>query len=212
MFTGIIQEVGTIRQTRRVGDGLGIQVTAPKSSRALKQGDSINISGACQTATTIGDDWFEVFAMVETLSRTNFAVLEAGAKVNLELPLSLKDPIGGHLVSGHVDCIGKITLIKAGPQSRVITIAYESGFEKYLIERGSVAVDGISLTVFDVAKSSFAVSLIPETLERTNFKFRQVGDQVNLEFDQIGKYIEKICGTDKEKLTMDFLHKHGFVR
>jgi len=212
MFTGIIQEIGTIRQARRVGDGLTIQVGAPKSSRALKPGDSININGACQTATTSGGEWFEVFAMAETIARTNFATLQSGDRVNLELPLTLNDPLGGHLVAGHVDCTGTISEIDVGPQSTKIIISYETGYSKYLIEKGSVAVEGISLTVFDIDDSSFVVSLIPETLERTNLQFRKVGDRVNLEFDQIGKYVERFLGAGKENLTMEFLHKHGFVR
>ena len=212
MFTGIIQEIGTIRQTRTINDGLAIRIEAPKSTGLLKPGDSININGACQTVTEIGNRWFGVFAMAETISRTNFPYFQADSRVNLELPLTLNDPLGGHLVSGHIDCTGIISGITPGPQSTRLTIDYETDLGRYLIEKGSVAVDGVSLTVFAITESSFAVSLIPETLGRTNFKYRDVGDPVNLEFDQIGKYVEKFLGSSKENLTMDFLYKHGFVR
>jgi riboflavin synthase len=212
MFTGIIQEVGTIRYTQKKGDGLIIRVEAPKSSELLKKGGSINLNGACQSAVNFVRDWFEVLATSETVSRTNFALFQTGDMVNLELPLTLNDPLGGHLVSGHVDDTGKVTSIKPGAESTIMEVAFKPENNKYLIEKGSIAVDGISLTAFSIKLETFSVSLIPETIERTNLKFRKIGDIVNLEFDLIGKYIEKFLNKDEETFSMDYLKKHGFMR
>ncbi len=212
MFTGIIQEVGVIRQVQKKGDGLALQVKAPESCKSLKKGGSISINGACQTAAVVSREWFEVMAASETISRTNFGLLRPGMGATLELPLALNDPLGGHLMTGHIDDTGKIVSIRPGAESTIMQISFKSEYNKYLIEKGSVAVDGISLTVFDVKSEMFSVSLIPDTIERTNLRFRNVGDIVNLEFDQIGKYIEKFLDKSGNRLTMDYLNKHGFMR
>ncbi|MCP4583028.1 MAG: riboflavin synthase, partial [candidate division Zixibacteria bacterium] len=172
----------------------------------------VGINGACQTATIIGDDWFEVYAMLETVNRTNFKAFQTGTQVNLELPLALSDPLGGHLVAGHVDITGQIKSIEPGSQSTIVKVAFTSEYSKYLIEKGSVAIDGISLTVFDIQSGLFSVSLIPETLSETNLKFRKIGEQVNLEFDQIGKYVENFINAKRGGLTIDDLNKHGYMR
>ncbi|RKX17487.1 MAG: riboflavin synthase [Candidatus Zixiibacteriota bacterium] len=216
MFTGIIQEIGIVKFAQKKGDSLLIQIESPKSSKLLKVGGSININGACQSAIKISPvssdsgSWFEVQATSETISRTNFKFLQAGDRVNLELPLSLNDPLGGHLVTGHIDDTGRITDIKPSGGSILMRIVFKPEYNCYLVEKGSVAIDGISLTVFDVETECFTISLIPETIERTNLKFRNIGDVVNLEFDQIGKYIEKFMKKDGKGLTMDFLKRHGF--
>ncbi|MCD6161156.1 MAG: riboflavin synthase [candidate division Zixibacteria bacterium] len=219
MFTGIIQERGSIKSVFKQGDALLIQVKAPQSAASLTKGASVSINGACQSAVNISDDWFEVLATPETVSRTNFQYLKAGDEVNLELPLTLNDPLGGHIVSGHVDTVGKIISLPAGghglardAESAILRISFAKEYSKYLIEKGSVSIDGISLTVFDIEPNAFSVSLIPETIEQTNLKYRRAGDNVNLEFDMIGKYVEKIFNNDKESLSMDFLKQHGFMR
>jgi len=212
MFTGIIQEVGIIKLVQKKGDGLVLQIGSPSISKTLKKGGSVAINGACQTAITIERDWFEVFATSETAKRTSFHHYQSGLRVNLELPLTLNDPLGGHLVAGHIDDTGRITSIEPGLQSTIMKIAFKPEFSKYVIEKGSIAIDGISLTVFDIQSDSLSVSLIPETISETNLKFRQIGDPVNLEFDQIGKYIEKFISANKMGLTMDDLTKYGFMR
>lgn len=216
MFTGIIQEIGIVKYMEKKGAGLIIRIEAPESSASLKIGGSVNVNGACQSAVKISPrsgasgGWFEVLAASETISRTNFKILQTGDRVNLELPLTLNDPLGGHLVSGHVDDTGQIASIKPGVESTLMRIVYKPEYTVYLIEKGSIAVDGISLTVFDIEPGSFLVSLIPETIERTNLKFRKISDTVNLEFDQIGKYVEKFVTKNRKGLTMNFLNKHGF--
>lgn len=218
MFTGIIQEIGLVRYVQKKGDGLLIQIEAPESSKSLKAGGSVSINGVCQSAiitspvSGASGGWFEVLATSETMSRTNFRFLQAGDRVNLELPLTLNDPLGGHLVTGHIDDTDRITGIKPGGESTLIRIVFKPEYNRYLIEKGSIAVDGISLTVFDIEPECFTISLIPETIERTNLKFRNIGDMVNLEFDQISKYIEKFLNKDNRGMTMDFLKKHGFQR
>jgi riboflavin synthase len=218
MFTGIIQEIGLVRYVAKKGDGLLIQIEAPESFKSLEAGGSVSINGACQSAiitspvSGASGGWFEVMATSETMSRTNFRFLQTGDRVNLELPLTLNNPLGGHLVTGHIDDTGQITDIKPGRESTLIRIVFKPEYNRYLIEKGSVAVDGISLTVFDIEQECFTVSLIPETIERTNLKYRNIGDEVNLEFDQIGKYIEKFLNKDNRGMTMDFLKKHGFQR
>jgi riboflavin synthase len=218
MFTGIIQEIGLVRYVEKKGDGLLIRIEAPESFKSLKEGGSVSINGACQSViitspvSGASGGWFEVMATSETMSRTNFRFLQTGDRVNLELPLTLNNPLGGHLVTGHIDDTGQITDIKPGRESTLIRIVFKPEYNRYLIEKGSVAVDGISLTVFDIEQECFTVSLIPETIERTNLKYRNIGDEVNLEFDQIGKYIEKFINKDNRGMTMDFLKKHGFQR
>jgi len=212
MFTGIIQEIGAIKLIPKKGDSLAIQISAPNTSKTLKKGGSVAINGACQTAIVIGHDWFEVFASSETVNRTGFRYYQSGLAVNLELPLTLNDPLGGHLVAGHIDDTGRISSIEPGFQSTIMKISFNPEYEKYLIEKGSIAVDGISLTVFDIQAGNLSASLIPETVANTNLKFRKIGDLVNLEFDLIGKYIEKFMSGKSKGLTMDDLFKHGFMR
>ena len=212
MFTGIIQEIGEIKLIQKKGDGLAIQVLAPRTSKSLEKGGSVSINGACQTAVKVERDWFEVFAMSETVNRTGFKNFRTGLRVNLELPLTLNDPLGGHLVAGHIDITGRIASIEPGSQSTILKVSFASKYAKYLIEKGSIALDGISLTVFNFQPGEFSVSLIPETITETNLSLRKIGDLVNLEFDQIGKYIENFITADTGGLTLDHLNKHGFMR
>ncbi len=212
MFTGIVQEIGTVMEARKTGDGMVIKVEAPKLSSKLNKGDSININGACQSATVIERSWFEVYTMAETIKRTTFKNFKSGDRVNLELPLTLNDPLGGHLVAGHVDDIGAITSFDPSGSSTILKVRFDKAHRKYLIEKGSVAIDGISLTVFDIGEDEFSISWIPETLENTAFKFKKTDDEVNLEFDLLGKYIENFVSKDKSNLTIDFLQQHGFTR
>ena len=210
MFTGLISEMGIIEFLTPRDSGLIIGIAASTIITSLKVGGSVNINGACQSATKISGNLFEVMATSETLKRTNFRYLETGEKVNLELPLTLKDPLGGHLVSGHIDDTGKILGFAAAGEGALMKIEFDSVYGQNLIEKGSIAIDGISLTCFDIQQSSFSVSLIPETLNNTNLQFRKSGDSVNLEFDQVGKYIEKMIKYAPGKISLEFLKENGF--
>jgi riboflavin synthase len=222
MFTGIIQEIGKIKSLTRQGTSLAIEVESRKVVARLELGASVSINGACQTVIAIGGHGrrtsspasrsFTVLAVAETLSRTNLGELRPGSPVNLEHPLSLSDSLHGHLVQGHVDCVSRIAEIRPLDGSVLFEIEYPTGYEKFLIEKGSVGVDGVSLTVVAVAPSTFQISMIPHTIENTIFKYRKVGDRVNLEFDMIAKYIQKMIapGSGEGKITMEFLKEHGF--
>jgi riboflavin synthase len=213
MFTGIIQEIGKIKSLQRQGTNLAIEVEARKVTPRLEIGASVSINGACQTVVARGQDHFRVEAVAETLTRTNLGGLVKSSPVNLENPLSLSDLMHGHLVQGHVDCVSRITEIKPLDGSVLFTFDHPREYDKYLIEKGSVAVDGVSLTVTKVMPSSFQVSMIPHTIENTIFRYRQVGDTVNLEFDMIAKYIHRMISphdTGESKITIEYLKEHGF--
>jgi riboflavin synthase len=213
MFTGIIQEIGKIKTLARQGSNLAIEVEAPRLTPRLELGASVSINGACQTVVVRAQDYFKVGAVAETLSRTNLGDLRPGSPVNLEIPLSPNDLMHGHLVQGHIDCISQVIDIKPLDGSVMFTFDYPREYGKFLIEKGSVAVDGVSLTVVKEAQTSFQVSMIPHTIENTIFKYCRVGDRVNIEFDMIAKYIQKmISPLDQRgsKITIDFLKEHGF--
>jgi len=210
MFTGIIQEVGKVRSAAKSGGNLNLEIAAPKSAGRLSIGDSISINGACLTVTVNGPDHFRVEAVTETVSHTNLGQLRTGDPVNLELPLGLSDLLHGHLVQGHVDCTSRIQDIRRLEGSRLFTFSYPAEYRQLIIDKGSVAVDGVSLTVIAVAASNFQVSMIPHTMENTIFKHRRLGDQVNLEFDMVAKYIKQIVSPHEMKITQEFLKEHGF--
>ncbi len=212
MFTGIIQEIGKIKALARQGTNIAIEVEARKVTPGLEIGDSVAINGACQTVVARGQDYFGVEAVAETLSRTNLGQLAQGSPVNLENPLSLNDLMHGHLVQGHVDCVGRIIEIKPLDGSIIFAFNYPREYEKFLIEKGSVAIDGVSLTVVGVEPSVFRISMISHTVENTIFRYRKAGDLVNLEFDVIAKYIHKMISprTGESKITIEYLREHGF--
>ncbi|MGB7061265.1 MAG: riboflavin synthase [Candidatus Zixiibacteriota bacterium] len=212
MFTGIIEEIGKIEQTSSSGGNLRLIVKAPKVSADLKAGDSMNINGACQTVIEAKDEGFTVEAVEETLRRTNLGQLKSGDLVNLERALRASDRLGGHLVSGHVDLVGKIKSISQRNQSHLFEFEIPREYEKHFVEKGSVAVDGISLTVVQVLKDSFAVSVIPFTMKETTLGAKKVDDMVNIETDLIGKYVERILTLKKEKfeITEDWLKEKGW--
>jgi len=212
MFTGIISEMGTIKSLSRVGEGLKLEISAPETAEMITKGSSVSINGACQSAVDIGKDWFSVLATSETISKTNLKKLRPQSKVNLELPLTLNDPLGGHLVSGHIDAIGSIVSLSRASDSTLMVVSFEAEYSKYVIEKGSISIDGISLTIFNVSDNRFTVSLIPETIQNTTLYQISPGDSVNLEFDMIGKYIERFLSNNKTGLTIDHLKKYGFMR
>jgi riboflavin synthase len=195
MFTGIIEETGTVERIERSRDSIALQIRAEKSGRGLKIGGSLAVNGCCLTATKIsrrGKGSLVQFDLLdETWKRTNFQFLKTGSLVNLERPLRAGDELGGHFVTGHIDGTGKISRWERSGADHVLDIAAPDNVMRYMIEKGSIAIDGISLTVAGVNKKTFRVWIIPHTIEVTNLSTRKVGDAVNLEADMLGKYVEK---------------------
>jgi riboflavin synthase len=213
MFTGIIQEIGKVVSTRHVGGGVHLTISAPKAGRELKVNDSVSVNGVCQTVIRVDGQDFLVEAVEETLRKTTLGDFRSGSRVNIELPVRLSDRLGGHLVQGHVDCVGTIAKVEKKESSWVISVDFPEEFGKYVIPVGSIAIDGVSLTVARVEGSTFVVSIIPHTLEKTTLSEAEVGRKVNLEFDILGKYIEKlVAGGEKPSagLTADRLRSWGY--
>lgn len=191
MFTGIVQGMGRVAAVDRDQDGAQITIETPLVSE-LSAGDSIAINGVCLTAVSLANGSFTADAMNETLSRSSLADLGPGATVNLELPLRASDRLGGHVVQGHVDGVGTIRGVADDGFARRVAIEAPADVLRYVVQKGSIAVDGISLTVAGLDDRSFTVSLIPETLERTNLGNAGAGNRVNLEVDVLAKYVEKL--------------------
>ncbi len=213
MFTGLIEEVGKVIAKRKRGNGIIYRISSATVIKDVRVGDSINISGVCQTVIAYDRDSFEVEAVAETLKRTNIGELKVGDKVNLERSMKLSSRLGGHLVMGHIDCVGKINKISPMREEVDITISYPPEYGNYLVMKGSVAVEGISLTVADVSSSDkFSVSVIPHTLQNTNLVFKKIGNIVNIEFDLIAKYVEKMFTFENNKsgLTLEKLKEKGW--
>ncbi len=201
MFTGIVTEMGKVLIAERSGGGVSLTIHAPHSSTELHIGDSVNLNGACQTVVQRSKTRFTVTAVEETLRKTTLGEFRPGSKINLELPIRLSDRLGGHLVLGHVDCVGSIAAIEPRETSVALRIGFPRGFARYVVPVGSISVDGISLTIASVEGDAFTVSIIPHTLEVTTLGKASVGTKVNLEFDVIGKYIERMLGEGgKEEL------------
>jgi riboflavin synthase len=211
MFTGLIEETGIVKSKIPQGKGLRFVFGASKVFEDLQIGSSININGACQTVVEIKRKTFSVDTIEETLKKTTFGELKIGDKVNLERPLRADSRLGGHFVLGHVDTTGKILEIKKLSASYEIKISFPVSFSNYLIPVGSIAVDGISLTLAEVKKDNFMVAIIPHTWTETVISAKKAGDIVNLEFDVLGKYIAKMMGKDSgSKITAEWLKKNGF--
>jgi riboflavin synthase len=191
VFTGLVQALGRVAAIDRGDAGARIRIEAPLVGE-LALGDSIAINGVCLTAVGLGEGSFEADAMNETLSRSSLGGLVAGSEVNLELPLRATDRLGGHVVQGHVDGVGTIAEVAEDGFARRVRIEAPAELLRYVIEKGSIAVDGVSLTVAALDETSFTVSLIPETLKRTNLGHAKPGIRVNLEVDLLAKYVEKL--------------------
>jgi len=191
MFTGLIADLGSVTALERNSAGAMLRI-GTRLAGELERGDSVAVNGVCLTATDIGEDGFAAAAMVETLSRSALDTLELGARVNLELALRADGRLGGHVVQGHVDGTGTIAEIREEGIARVLRVDSGPGLSRYLVEKGSIAVDGVSLTVSALHEDGFEVSLVPETLERTNLGEAAVGDRVNLEVDVLAKHVERL--------------------
>ena len=215
MFTGIIEEVGTVKRIQRSGNSSFIEIQAKKVLEDVHLGDSIAVNGVCLTVTYFGGGMFRADVMNETLSRSSLGSLASGSPVNLERAMAAEGRFGGHIVSGHIDGTGTISDIRNDGIAVWYTISAPPELLRYIVEKGSVAIDGISLTVAKVTDTSFSVSIIPHTAAETILGTKKTGDTVNLENDIIGKYVEKLMKpadseAQKQGLTMDFLAKNGF--
>lgn len=213
MFTGLVEEMGRVETVLRRGRIVELFISASKVVEDLRVGDSIAVNGACLTATRVEPNGFWAELSPETISRTTLGQLRPGDPVNLERPLRLGDRLGGHLVLGHVDEVGVILGMREMGGSKVMSVRVSPQGMRYIVEKGSVCVDGVSLTVAAVGESSFEVALIPHTLAVTTLGLRKPGDEVNVEFDIIGKYVERLLGRGRgeEGITVEFLREHGFA-
>jgi riboflavin synthase len=199
MFTGLVSEIGTVAEVTRRDGGARVRIAAPLAS-SLEGGDSVLVNGVCLTAASVGDDGFEADISPETARRTSLAALEAGEPVNLELALRPHDRLGGHIVQGHVDGVASVSEVEGDGSALNLRVEAPADLLRYVVEKGSVTLDGVSLTVKSVDAHSFEVSLIPETLERTNLGGAAPGRRVNLEVDVLAKYVEKLVSNSRPKL------------
>ena len=193
MFTGLVQDLGAVAAVEQTPEGARLTVRTPLAAQ-LAEGDSVAVSGVCLTATAVDGDAFAAEVIHETLRRSSLGALRPGAPVNLELALRADDRLGGHIVQGHVDAVGRVSAVERDGFASVLRIAAEPGLLRYVVEKGSIAVDGVSLTVAQVDDEGFTVSLIPETLERTSLGAARPGAVVNLEADVLAKHVEKLLG------------------
>lgn len=218
MFTGLIQSIGEIVSIQRLTKDMRITILPSPYFENIIIGESIAVNGACLTVESTYENQFSVYVSKETLDKTNLIYLKTGMKVNLERALKLSDRLGGHLVSGHIDCLSKVKKISTVGLSKRYILEFPEKFSKYVIEKGSIALDGISLTINRCGENFVEINIIPETQAKTTISTWQVGTMVNTEFDIIGKYVEKMVSpwrrenTEETKngLTIDFLKEHGF--
>ena len=192
MFTGIVEELGTISAREALADSARLTVRGPLVTSDAKHGDSISVNGVCLTVVTIEEGVFTADVMQETLDRSTLGSLQVGSQVNLERAVRLQDRLGGHLVQGHVDGVGQVVSVSPGERWTVLRISLPPGLGRYIVEKGSITVDGVSLTVSAVQQEWFEVSLIPTTLQLTTLGPKAPGDPVNLEVDITAKYVEKL--------------------
>ena len=211
MFTGIVESVGTVINVRRQASGCLIEIDSKLDLSRDAVGDSISVDGICLTATILSGAKFTADVSRETLSRSTLGALKTGSKVNIERALTLSSRLGGHIVLGHIDCTARIREKFSAGESVRIRIELESAYAKYVIEKGSIAVDGISLTVNRVSNDAFELNIIPHTLESTSLTLKNPGDRVNLEFDVIGKYVEKLMEKRDGSSLGDLLKQNGFM-
>lgn len=216
MFTGIVEDLGKVEKIKKNGQTLKLAIHSRKICEDIHIGDSIAVNGVCLTVTEFGNDIFHVDVMPETYNSTSLASLHEGSLVNLERAMAANGRFGGHFVTGHVDCTGTIIRKEQKENANYIDISYPEEYSHLLIYKGSIAVDGISLTVFGADENKLTVSIIPHTAKETVLGFKTVGDIVNLEFDIIGKYLYSFFAKEKEKkmpkgITAEFLRETGFI-
>lgn len=216
IFTGLVEEMGEVLAIENGEKSLKIKIKCKKVLEKSQIGDSIATNGTCLTAVELGADYFTADCMYETVKRTNLKRLKAGDKVNLEKSITLATPLGGHLVTGDVDCEGTIVSITQEGIAKIYEIEIEKKYMKYVVEKGRVTLDGASLTVMGMTDNTLSVSLIPHTQEMVTLGSKNIGDHINVETDLIGKYVERLLKfpADEEKkesnITMEFLLENGF--
>ena len=216
MFTGLIEDLGTVRELRKGSDSARLSVVTAIPMDELELGESIAVNGICLTVTSFGGGSFMADVSPETLGRSNLGALLPGSRVNLERALRLGDRLGGHWVSGHVDAVGSLEQAQRDGNAWRLTVRLPAEVNRYVVEKGSVAVDGISLTVNSVGDETFSVAIIPHTLALTTLKEAKVGARVNIETDILGKYVERLLGRSprsesRAPVDLEFLAKHGFL-
>ncbi|MBI9084744.1 MAG: riboflavin synthase [Desulfobacterales bacterium] len=220
MFTGIIEGLGTVVQVRPAGDGCRIGIAADFVLDGTRIGDSIAVNGACLTAVSLDGRRFDADVSPETVAKTTFGNVRVGERVNLERALRLADRIDGHLVSGHIDGLGRLTGRSPQANALIVTVEVPESLARYMIPKGSVAVDGTSLTINQCDRHSFQVSIIPHTAKLTTIGFKPIGGSVNIETDMLGKYVERFIAlgrsggnTEQKKDGVDLglLHRSGFI-
>ncbi|HBT20046.1 MAG TPA: riboflavin synthase [Peptococcaceae bacterium] len=214
MFTGLIEEMGIVQQVDIIGSSGSLSIKADKVFEDLKIGDSIAVNGVCLTVVEILNSVFKVEIMKETFDKTSLSDLRIGDKVNLERAVKINGRFGGHFVSGHIDGVGIIRSFDYWENAKIFEISADPALSRYIVPKGSIAVDGISLTVVDTEGILFTVSIIPHTLKNTNLAFKKIGDKVNLEVDLIAKYIEKLLEQKfktREGVTYSLLAEKGFL-
>ena len=209
MFTGIVEDVGIVKEVISIRSGVRLKIGS-KISKELKNGDSVAVNGACLTVVERKEDNFSVDVSFETLNRTNLGKANSGKRVNLERALKLSDRLDGHIVLGHVDTTATIKSINRVGEFYILSIAIDSYTFEHSVEKGSIAIDGISLTIAKLTENSLDVAVIPFTYENTNLKYLKPGETVNIEVDIIGKYVKKFM-KKPQTLTEDFLKMHGFA-
>lgn len=218
MFTGIVEEMGTVESVSRGKGSAALRISASKVLEGSRVGDSIAVNGVCLTVTSVSNGIFTADVMAETMRRSSLGGLSRGSRVNLERAMAAGGRFGGHIVSGHIDGTGVVSSMKKEDNAMWVEIETAQGILKYIVEKGSIAIDGISLTVARLGKGSFAVSVIPHTGEETTLLKNKTGDIVNLENDIIGKYVERLMYFDNEDekkvpkggISWEFLAENGF--
>lgn len=217
MFTGIIQEKGSFLRKFKGDNKYQLEIKAVKVLDNIKKGDSIAVNGVCLTVVDFGIDYFRADVMPETLKATNLSDLESGSIVNLEQSLKINDFIGGHFVSGHVDSTAVVESVSKQSNAQIIKMKVDQETEKFIVIKGSVALNGVSLTVMDIQNSILKISLIPESWSETNLSLLKAGDRINIETDILGKYVYKMIDslnekeTNENKISKGFLAENGFI-
>jgi len=207
VFTGIVEEIGRVTSAQP----RNLAITASKVLQGMEMGGSIAVNGACLTVTSFNSNSFAVDIMSETLRLTNLGLLCAGDEVNLERPLTPEKQLGGHLVQGHIDDTGRVTSVTWDGEAMLIRLEAPPEAMRYIVKKGFIAVDGVSLTIVDYDASSFLVSIVDYTRRHTTLGSKQVGDLVNLEVDIIAKYLDRLSQAHRPGITVDFLQEHGFL-
>lgn len=220
MFTGIIEEIGTIKQVKSVNDAMQLTINAKTVINGVKLGDSISVDGVCLTVTKFDKNSFNVDIMPETFKATTLSLAKIGSYVNLERALAVGDHLGGHFVSGHIDGVGIINKIEPHSNALYLTIDVGDKLTKYCINKGSIAIDGISLTIFGIDKNFITLSLIPHTLKHTSLGKKNIGNKVNIECDMLGKYVLNSLSKnsmnsnkieENNRIDENFLNRNGFI-